>query len=276
MNDYPKKEELTEEEFLELVLEEQEKALAKVREQRLNPTQQKNKKQKPIVRIFVWLIALSLIFNTFAIIFNMYSIPAIEFLKVSSHLSGQETIQTYKKAVVTINTNTSKGTGFSVSADGYIVTNAHVIDDALSISVTFPDGQVYEATRLETYEQFDLALLSVKGEDLPHLQLARSSQFKEKEQVYFIGNPLSFSGIANEGKLIDYTTASSIDTEVIMMDAPVYKGNSGSPVINTAGEVIGVVFATGKREPYGKVGLFIPIEAIHENFTSFLPKSNSH
>lgn len=270
MNENPKQEELTEEEFLELVLEEQEKALAKAREQRLNPTLQKPKKQKPIVRIFVWLIALSLVFNTFAVIFNMYSIPAIEFLRVSSQLSGQETIQTYKKAVVTINTQDSKGTGFSISSDGYILTNEHVIDNALSISVTFPDGEIYEAAVVEAYEQFDLALLKIEGEELPYLELAKSSQFAEDEHVYFIGNPLYFSGIANEGTLLDFTSASSIETEVIMMDAPVYKGNSGSPVINEAGEVIGVVFATGKREPYGKVGLFIPIEAVHENFTKLL------
>lgn len=271
MNENPKQEELTEEEFLELVLAEQDKALAKAREQRLNPSLQKPKKQKPFVRIIVWLIALSLIFNTFAVIFNMYSIPAIEFLRVSSQLSGQETIQTYKKAVVTINTQDSKGTGFGISSDGYILTNEHVINDALSISVTFPEGKIYEAQVVEAYEQFDLALLKIEGEGLPHLQLAKSSQFEAEEPVYFIGNPLYFSGIANEGKLLDFTSASSIDTEVIMMDAPVYKGNSGSPVINKTGEVIGVVFATGKREPFGKVGLFIPIESVHENFSAFLP-----
>ncbi|MEG0471480.1 MAG: serine protease [Solibacillus sp.] len=271
MNENPKHEELTEEEFLELVLEEQEKALAQAREQRLNSTYKKPKRQKPIVRIIVWLIALSLVFNTFAVIFNMYSIPAIEFLRVSSHLSGQDTIQTYKKAVVTINTQDSKGTGFAISSDGYILTNEHVIDDALTISVTFPDGQIYEADVLEAYEQFDLALLKIDGTELPYLTLAKSSQFKAEEHVYFIGNPLYFSGIANEGTLLGNTSASSIDTEIMMMDAPVYKGNSGSPVINETGEVIGVVFATGKREPYGKVGLFIPVEAVHENFSTFLP-----
>ena len=81
MTDKPNTEELTEEEFLELVLEEQEKALAKAREERLN-NYKKPKRQKPIVRIIVWLMALTLAFNTFAIIFNMYSIPAVEFLKV--------------------------------------------------------------------------------------------------------------------------------------------------------------------------------------------------
>ena len=269
MTDKPNTEELTEEEFLELVLEEQEKALAKAREERLN-NYKKPKRQKPIVRIIVWLMALTLAFNTFAIIFNMYSIPAVEFLKVSSKLSSQETIQTYKKAVVTINSESSKGTGFAVSADGYILTNEHVIDDALSLTVVFPDNSLYKAEVVEAYEQYDLALLKIDGENLPYLNLADTSAFTEREHVYFIGNPLYFSGIANEGTIVGLTSASDITTDIVMMDAPVYKGNSGSPVINNQGDVIGVVFATGKREPHGKVGLFIPIENVHAQFKTWL------
>lgn len=265
MTETTKNEELTEEEFLELVLEEQQKALAEERERRLQPTQKKQR-QKPFVRIVVWLMALTLVFNTFAVIFNIYSIPAIEFLKVSAKLSGQEDIQLYKKSVVTINTNSSKGTGFAISADGYIVTNEHVIDDALTITVIFPDDKLYKAQVVESYADYDLALLKIEAENVPHLQLAETSTFKQNEHVYFIGNPLAFSGIANEGKVLGYTQATDITPDIIMMNAPVYRGNSGSPVINEAGEVIGVVFATGTRDDHGKVGLFIPVENIHEQF----------
>lgn len=270
MTEKPKTEELTEEEFLQLVLDEQDLALAKAREERLNRMQKKPKRQKPFVRLVIWLMALTLIFNTFALIFNMYSIPAIEFLKVSAQLSGQENIKSYKKAVVTINSESSKGTGFAVTDDGYILTNEHVIDDALSLTVVFPDNSLYEAEVIESYEQFDLALLKVDGQDLPHLDLANTSDFSELQHIYFIGNPLYFSGIANEGKILGLTSAESIATDIVMMDAPVYKGNSGSPVLNDAGEVMGIVFATGKREPYGKVGLFIPIENVHEQFNKWI------
>ncbi len=270
MTEDHKTEELTEEEFLQLVLDEQEKALAKAREERLNPSPKKPKKQKPMVRLVVWLMALILVFNTFAIIFNIYSIPAIEFVKVSAQLSSQEHIQNYKKAVVTINTESSKGTGFAVSEDGYILTNEHVIDDALTLTVVFPDNSLYQAEVIEAYEQYDLALLKVDGSDLPHLTLSNSSTLLDQQHVYFIGNPLAFSGIANEGKIVGHTTATSINTEIVMMDAPVYKGNSGSPVISEDGEVIGVVFATGKRQPHGKVGLFIPIERAHELFSQWI------
>lgn len=266
MTEHKSTEELSEEEFLELVLDEQQKALAEERERRLHPTPMKPKRQKPVVRIVVWLMAFTLIFNTFAIIFNIYSIPAIEFLKVSAKLSNQENIQTYKQAVVTINTNSGKGTGFAISEDGFILTNEHVIDDALTITVVFPDDSLYEAQVVEAYEEYDVALLKIDGRDLPHLTLAENSTYTKNEHVYFIGNPLAFSGIANEGKLLGYTNATDIKTDIVMMNAPVYRGNSGSPVINEAGQVIGVVFATGSREPYGKVGLFIPIEAVHQQF----------
>lgn len=262
-------EQLTEEEFLELVLEEQQKALAKEREARLNPQPKKPKKQKPIVRIIVWLMALTLVFNTFAILFNVYSIPAIEFLKVSAKLSSQENIKTYKQSIVTINTNSGKGTGFAVSENGYIITNEHVIDEALTITVVFPDDSLYKAEVVEAYEEYDLALLKVDAENIPNLTLAKTSEFQNNELVYFIGNPLAFSGIANEGKIIGYTNATNIQTDIIMMNAPVYRGNSGSPVINEEGNVIGVVFATGTREGHGKVGLFIPVENVHELFHGY-------
>lgn len=270
MTDKTNTEHLTEEEFLELVLEEQEKALAKEREARQNPQPKKPKKQKPVVRIVVWLMALTLAFNTFAVIFNIYSIPAIEFLKVSTKLSSQENIQTYKQSIVTINTDSGKGTGFAVTENGYILTNEHVIDDALTITVVFPDDSLYKAEVVDEFEEYDLALLKVDAENLSYLTLSETSEFRQNEPVYLIGNPLAFSGIANEGKVIGYTNAADIDTEIIMMNAPVYRGNSGSPVINEQGQVIGVVFATGTREGHGKVGLFIPIENVHEQFQEYL------
>ena len=100
---------------------EQQKALAQAREERIYG--KKPKKQKPLVRWIVWGMALVLFFNTFALIFQIYSIPALEFIKVSTRLSAQEDIQTYKKAVVEISTGSSKGTGFAISPDGLIVTN---------------------------------------------------------------------------------------------------------------------------------------------------------
>jgi serine protease Do len=254
---------ISEEELIELVLEEQQKALEKEREERLAGVQKQKKRSKP-VRLFAWIMALMLAFSTFGVIFEIFSIPAIEFLKVSSRLSGQEDIQTYKQAVVEIKTNDGKGTGFAISEDGYIVTNDHVIEDALTLTVIFPDESLYKGEVIETYPEIDLAILKVDAEDLPYLSLAQSYSPTHNEEIYFIGNPLYFTGIANEGKVIDYKQLSDWEEEVLMLDAPVYRGNSGSPVINADGKVIGIVFATIKDQTYGRVGLFVPIDLLQE------------
>ncbi|MEB2298963.1 serine protease [Lysinibacillus xylanilyticus] len=253
-------EELTEEELIELVLAEQQKALA----QELEEQQQdkKPKKQRPIVKWIVWSMAFVLFLNTFALIFQIYSIPALEFLKVSARLSAQEDIKTYKKAVVEISTGSSKGTGFVISSDGLIVTNAHVVEDAQSLFVVFPEEGLMGAKLVESYPDVDLALLQVTGDDLPSLSLAKNPNYSKNEHVYFIGNPLAFTGIANEGTLLEQTSLEDWQEPVMMMDAPVYRGNSGSPVINADGEVIGIVFATAKKDPYGRVGLFIPVQVL--------------
>lgn len=268
MND-KRTEELTEEEFLELVLAEQEKALAEERARRLAGKEPKQK-AKPATKLIIWLMALTLTFSTFSVIFSIYSIPAIEFLKVSATLSQQDDIKAYKQSVVTINTNDGKGTGFVIRDDGYILTNEHVIDGAVTITVVFPDDTLYKAEVIEKKADIDLAILKIDADNLPTLTLADKSSYVIDEAVYFIGNPLAFSGIANKGTIVGETGAEGIETTTIMMDAPVYKGNSGSPVLNKAGEVIGIVFATGKREPHGKVGLFIPIDAYYKELAPII------
>ncbi|XRD26833.1 serine protease [Lysinibacillus fusiformis] len=218
----------------------------------------KQKKPKPFVRWIVWSMAFVLFFNTFAIIFQIYSIPAIEFIKVSTKLSAQEDIQTYKKAIVEISTGSSKGTGFAISPDGLIVTNAHVVEQAQTLSVVFPDEGVMEATLIESYPNVDLALLQVQADQLPYLPLAADPTFPENEHIHFIGNPLAFTGIANEGTLLESIQLDDWQVPVMMLKAPVYRGNSGSPVIDQQGEVIGIIFATMKYEPIGRVGTICP------------------
>ncbi|MGE7113802.1 S1C family serine protease [Lysinibacillus sp. NPDC047702] len=254
-------EELTEEELIELVLAEQQKALTQEQEERQQG--KRPKKQKPIIKWVVWSMALVLFINTFAVIFQIYSIPAIEFLKVSTRLSAQEDIKTYKKSVVEVSTGSSKGTGFSISPDGLIITNAHVVEDALTLSVIFPEEGIMQAKLVQSYPDVDLAILKVTGDKLPSLPLARDPTYSRNEHVYFIGNPLAFTGIANEGTLLESIQLEDWKEPVMMMKAPVYRGNSGSPVLNSDGEVIGIVFATMKKEPYGRVGLFVPVQELH-------------
>lgn len=255
----PLHEELTDDELQDLVLEAQQEALAKV-------AAEKNKRQtyRPFPKWMFWMMALTLAISTFSVIFQIYSIPAIEFLKTSSVLSQNPKIAEYKKSVVIVATGESKGTGYSISEDGVILTNYHVIEGHKSVLVSFPKGERFTATVTKTFPAIDMAVIEVDGENLPYLTLADQTQFYDREPISLIGNPLSFSGIANKGHTIDYIQLTDWESPVVMIKAPVYRGNSGSPVINESGKVIGTIFATLDEETHGKVGLFIPIDLYYE------------
>lgn len=246
-------EEIEQEEFRQLVLEAQREALAKEAALRDNPQPRKRR----VPRWIVWLMALVLLFQPVAFLFDMYSLPAIEFLKTSAKLSKREDIAQWKQSVAVVLTEDGKGTGFSVSPDGLIVTNNHVVENTKQITVSFEEQGRFSASLVAQDSVNDLAILQIKDPpDVPALKLAESPTYTRDSKVRFIGNPLNFFGIANEGELIGESDWAGRDVPIILLDAPVYRGNSGSPVFQD-NEVIGVVFAITELDSYGKVGMFI-------------------
>lgn len=212
-------------------------------------------------KIIAGVLALMLCSQLFVIFPQVFSLAAIQFLKVSTKLSQMDTIKEYKQSVVVVSTDDAKGTGFIISSDGLIVTNRHVVGDAKNPSVSLAGGGRHSAKVVAIDDKVDLALLDIDAEDLPALQLAETYNGAAGVPVYVIGNPLFFSRIANEGET--WGLLSDRDTPMMMLQAPIYKGNSGSPVINREGEVIGVVYATSTVKRDGKkhkIGLAVPID----------------
>ncbi|PWA09712.1 serine protease [Pueribacillus theae] len=253
-------EDLDDEQMHDLVLEAQKEISAKEQQRKSS-----SKAKRPFPKWVFWLIAMAMVFNAIALIPQTFSIPAIDFLITSAKLSTQDDIKEYKKAVVVIATEDSRGTGFSISSDGTILTNDHVIDGKETVTVSFPNDGLFTAEVVMTDPSIDLAVLETKGENLPYLHLAERTKFVSNEPIQVIGNPLQFQGIANEGTIIDYIKLENWEKEVMMVKAPIYRGNSGSPIINQNGQVIGIVFATLDHEEYGKVGLFVPIDYFNES-----------
>lgn len=215
-------------------------------------------------------VAVMLCAQVAAVLPQFFSLAAIRFLTVSAQLSQSPVVQEYKKSVVVIRTDRAKGTGFVVSGDGFIVTNRHVVDGSAAPAVHFADGRRLMATVIARDAEADLALLDVEGTGYPALPLASVDSNAESalkdEPVYVIGNPLLFNGIANEGNVWGWLE--DRDPPLLAIEAPIYKGNSGSPVIaKNSGQVIGVVFATSSVERDGKrhqVGLAVPVGLVVE------------
>lgn len=253
-------EEFTEEELLAHLEDARREAYQKAKER-----EEKKARQSFFSKWVVWVIALAMLFQLVAILPETYSIPAVKFLQTSAELSGQSDIKAYKEAVVLVETPEGKGTGFAFQADGKILTNEHVVEGFDEVTIAFPDDGFFVGEVTETYPDIDLAVVEIEeNTTVPALDLADGFNLEPEQNVYFIGNPLKFTGIANEGEVLDYVNVESKDQPVVMMDAPVYRGNSGSPVINHDGKVIGVVFATLFHDEAGRVGLFIPIDYFYD------------
>lgn len=135
------------------------------------------------------------------------------------------------------------GSGFVVDQSGYIVTNNHVIDGAGSISVMLEDGREFDATLVGTDPKTDLALLKIESsETFPALVLGNSDSARVGDWVLAIGNPFGLGGTATAGIISarGRDLRSGPYDDYLQIDAPINSGNSGGPVFNADGEVIGV------------------------------------
>ena len=161
------------------------------------------------------------------------------------------------------------GTGFLIDAAGYILTNHHVVADSTRISVRLTDGRTLRAERIGSDPDTDIALIKVESpRPLPHATLGDSDTLRVGEWVLAIGNPLAYEHTVTVGvvSFIGRKLFKSSLDRYIQTDAAINFGNSGGPLINARGEVIGINAAISSRA--SNIGFAVPINQA----TAILPQ----
>ena len=177
------------------------------------------------------------------------SVVSINCSAVSTNIFGQQT------------ESASSGSGFIYTADGYIVTNQHVVANASSINVTLYNGDTYPATLVGSDSDYDVAVLKIDAKDLPAVTLGSSTDVNVGDTVMAIGNPLGL-GLAISSGIIG-STAHELDRYAlpcIVNSADISRGSSGGALMNAHGQVIGV---TSGAYTYGNnMYLAVPVDPV--------------
>jgi serine protease Do len=165
------------------------------------------------------------------------------------------------------------GSGFLISPDGYILTNDHVAGNAKEITITQTNGKQFKASLVGTDQMTDIALLKIEGKDFPYIPLGKSDDVMVGEWVIALGNPFGLFDI-NDKPTVTVGVVSNtgvkleaqdgrVYRDMIQTDAAINSGNSGGPLVNALGEVIGVnsVIYTPNQGNIG-LGFAIPINRV--------------
>ena len=212
---------------------------------------------------------------SFADIFQQVA-PAVVQINVESRLSGPATVRVPGLPFAIpvpepedgedAPTARGAGSGFFISSDGYIVTNNHVVADAVEITVVLADERELEAKVIGRDPATDLAVIKVEGTDFPYVQFEEQAQPRVGDWVIAVGNPFGLGGTATAG-IVSGTGRQNIDpdsnagyVDFLQIDAAINTGNSGGPTFDIYGRVIGVNTAI-YTQTGGSVGIGFAIPA---------------
>lgn len=214
------------------------------------------------------------------------SVPEIIAEYSGEELSSQEIIALAKPSVVGIKTMIEEyysfygtqtyegvGSGFIITEDGYVVTNYHVIEGAVSVKVILSDGTEYDAETVGYDALSDVAVLKINATGLPALVIGNSDAVVAGDTVIAIGCPsgIDLAGTATRGMvsmvnreiaITDYYGRTQKIMKVIQIDAAINPGNSGGPLLNSRGEVIGINTLKLSSTGYEGIGFALPINGV--------------
>ena len=164
-----------------------------------------------------------------------------------------------------LTSNAVSGTGFIISEDGYILTNNHVVEDAREVTVKLCDGSEYPAKIVGTEgRDSDVAVLKIEASGLTPVTLGDSDAMEVGEEIYVVGNPLGELTYTMTSGIIsaldrEIATDRNVNVNMFQLDAAVNAGNSGGPVYDTHGRVLGIVTAKYQSTGIEGLGFAIPI-----------------
>lgn len=222
------------------------------------------------------------------------SIINVNNVNTEEEMSAAEIYATYVNSTVGITTETTtnyfghtttsaaSGSGFILTADGYIVTNYHVIENAQKIQVTTYDNTSYNALLVGYDESNDIAVLKIEAENLTPVVIGDSSNMNVGDDVVAIGNPLGELTFSLTGGKVsalnrEVTTSDGVTMELIQTDCAINSGNSGDALFNMHGEVIGITNAkystsSSSEASIDNIGFAIPISNVIDIIESIIEK----
>jgi tetratricopeptide (TPR) repeat protein len=168
--------------------------------------------------------------------------------KLTLELSTEEIVRTARDAVVTVRTFLGQGSGFLVSKDGLVLTNAHVVTGARDVGVSLADGRQFSASVMRVDNRKDVAVLKIEGDGYPFLTLRTADAPKLGESVVAIGAPSGLEHTVTRGIVsavrrfgeVSQDLNHDLDTALIQTDAAINPGNSGGPLLDKYGAVVGM------------------------------------
>lgn len=214
-----------------------------------------DRRKHPLFKSAVILIILAFAALSYAWLPSVLTIN-FDFLKQDQTLSEDEIVRQCRPAVVIIQTTGAgeaagtQGTGFNLEPEGMIVTNRHVVEGASTVEVTLSDGQRLFSQDIDLLDGYDLAIIRLKGEELPFLQVS-DKMAAIGQSVTIIGNPQGFTGVSCRGEVKEYYKTDD-GMQVFTIGVTVAPGSSGSPVLDEQGRLVGIVYAAGKMAINGE------------------------